>query len=292
MRTWRVFITSHPPKRRVRTRCGLQGAADFTKTDGTRETFVVTSYPVHTSLSSGFLKTRVNQDARLRAILAFQRRTHNWGHELNHQAGQPLGYRWITKVHGQQMSVTMYRRLFNGKFFKSPVYSCDLCRNPSNHSFTGYSCQEFEKLFRHSSIDFVGKVRRCKADRSTGTSWLLRNVIQSLNIHVMNLKFPRDSFIDVIGKTRRPNTERRTGTSWRPHNNRPFSRITAVWRMVNCIAIRMRLTHTPGIVCREMQVNTPTVHVQIRPFGLLNTKNAARVQLKTKCWRLAPYLFN
>jgi len=53
---------------------------------------------VHNSMSSGFLKTRVQQDARLRAQVASQTQscistaTSQGEHELNHQPGLPLGY--------------------------------------------------------------------------------------------------------------------------------------------------------------------------------------------------------
>jgi len=53
---------------------------------------------VHNALSSGFLKTEVHQDARLRAQVASQTQScistaiSQGEQELNHQPGLPLGY--------------------------------------------------------------------------------------------------------------------------------------------------------------------------------------------------------
>lgn len=119
-----------------------------------------------------------SQLQRLR--LTFQRRTHNWGHELKHKPVQLLGCKWITNVHGQEMSVTMSRTTSNGNFrqFQPPAvtYTDKPSTDPFMYhiapdgfrqiSFTEYSRHKFEKLFRHSSIDSVGKVKGCKAGRS------------------------------------------------------------------------------------------------------------------------------
>ena len=53
-----------------------------------------------------------------------------------------------------------------------------------NHDFTEYSRRKFLNFLYDSSIDSVGKVLCCNADRSTGTCGLLRNLTQFHWIHV------------------------------------------------------------------------------------------------------------